>query len=173
MKRIQDLLSNSKSKFINALLVYAFIGLLFWAPLVFATTFVVMEGETEVGRYEEADGFDQIQRIQNDKPKAKPIASETEEMEEIPKVSFVPIDKAIEALQRDPEFSAYLNQQLWMFKLRQMDKRYDLKNKLLKHRSSIVIGVWGLASFLILFRIYRIIAWLSRKKRKPESKNQT
>lgn len=47
-----------------------FISLLF--PLWMGTTYVIMEGEEEVGRYEEPDGLDIIKQIQNPVRKKAP-----------------------------------------------------------------------------------------------------
>ena len=40
------------------------------SPNLFATTYIVKEGDREVGRWTEDDGMDAIHEIQEEKPKA-------------------------------------------------------------------------------------------------------
>ena len=57
-------------------------------PFFLGTTYIVREGNTEVGRYEENDGHDGEQIIQNEKPEPRPEAPRP-----APPVSAVPLPR--------------------------------------------------------------------------------
>ena len=144
------------------------LGIFFFAPLkIFATTYVIREGDQEVGRYDEPDGKDEVTVIQNEKPKLKPVPLEQAPLEIVQDDPL--LERVTNSLRKDPQFVKYLNRQPWMKELRAWDTQYHLEKRLRRYQPLILRILFLLIGFAVLFRIYRIIRWFMRWKKKKKT----
>ena len=123
------------------------------------TTYVVLEGEKEVGRYEEHDGSPAVHYVKQEKPKPAPAPEEKAGNPSFP----APLENFGIT---DPDLIRFLNRQPWMIKLREWDTQYRLEENLGRYRPVFVWGIAGLLSLAVFLRIFRLLRRFAGKKSK-------
>lgn len=160
--------SPGKSRFVTALLLTGFV-----LPLMTGTTYVVLEGEKEVGRYEDHDGIQDVKYVKQDKRQPAPAAGADEKTGKTffrdPLENFG--KKYLDFKITDPDLIRFLNRQPWMMKLREWDKQYGLEENLGRYRPFFVWAIAGLLGLAVFLRVLRLLRRLTVKKTKSDGQN--
>jgi len=157
-----------KSRLITALFLTGFI-----LPLMTGTTYVVLEGEKEVGRYEDHDGIQDVKYVKQDKRQPGPATGAGEKNGKTffrdPLESFG--KKYLDFKITDPDLIRFLNRQPWMIKLREWDKQYGLEENLGRYRPLFVWAIAGLLGLAVFLRVLRLLRRLTVIKPKRDAQN--